>query len=185
MWCTDEWILSQHKCIIYSHDMIYHSKLGCIKPFMMWTCKPVWASQVICAQWSIERQAIFLKLWCYWLCCSSFGTVSGPLSLQWRHNGQHSVSNHRHLDGSSNRLFWANIKENIKARVTGPLWGESTGDLSISLTRHREHGKISIAWRHPVCKFSCDFWKGSFSSDACLDECILYSIAFHLYYRCM
>ena len=29
----------------------------------------------------------------------------------------------------------ANIKENIKARVTGPLWGESTGDRWIPLIK--------------------------------------------------
>ena len=38
------------------------------------------------------------------------------------------------------RLFvqsfvWANIKENIKAHITGPLWGESTGNQWIPIIK--------------------------------------------------
>ena len=46
-------------------------------------------------------------------------------------NVGHGVSNHWGLDS----LFKSNIKENIKACVTDPLWGESIDDWWIPLTK--------------------------------------------------
>ena len=55
------------------------------------------------------------------------GGVS-QISLQWRHSEHNGVSNHQPHDCLLNRLFKAQIKENIKAPRHWPLWGESTGD---------------------------------------------------------
>ena len=49
-------------------------------------------------------------------------------SLQWRHNERDRVSNHQSPDCLFNRLFKAQIKENIKAPRHWPLWGEFPGD---------------------------------------------------------
>ena len=57
------------------------------------------------------------------------------ISLQWRHNGRDSVSNHQPHDYLLNRLFKAQFKENIKAPRHWPLWGEFTGDRWIPLTK--------------------------------------------------
>ena len=46
------------------------------------------------------------------------------VSLQWRQNERGGVSNHQRLDCLTSKL-----------RVTGPLWGESTGDRWIALTK--------------------------------------------------
>ena len=54
--------------------------------------------------------------------------------LQWRHNERHCVSNHRRLDCLLNHLF-GNIKENSKTPRHWRLWGESTGDRLILLTK--------------------------------------------------
>ena len=56
-------------------------------------------------------------------------------TLQWRHNESDGVSNHRRLDCLLNRLFRRRSKKTSKPRVTGPLWGESTGDRWIPLAK--------------------------------------------------
>ena len=43
--------------------------------------------------------------------------------LQWRHNERDGVSNHQPHDCLLNRLFKAQIKENINAPRYWPLWG--------------------------------------------------------------
>ena len=48
-------------------------------------------------------------------------------TVQWRHNGCDGVSNHQPYDCLFNRLFKAQIKENIKAPRHWPLCGEFTG----------------------------------------------------------
>ena len=45
------------------------------------------------------------------------------------------VSDHRRLDCLRNRFVRVQIKENIKAPCHWPLWGESTGDRQIPLTK--------------------------------------------------
>ena len=45
-------------------------------------------------------------------------------------------------------LIQAQIKENIKAPLHWPLWGEFTGDRWIPRTKDQWRGKISIWWRH-------------------------------------
>ena len=55
--------------------------------------------------------------------------------LQWHHNKHHGVSNHRHLDCLLSRLFRHTHTQNIKAPRHWHLWGESTNDQRITLTK--------------------------------------------------
>ena len=63
------------------------------------------------------------------------------ISLQRRHNERVGVSNHLPRDCLLNRLFKAQIKENIKAPRHWPLWGEFTGDPWIPRTKGQLRGK--------------------------------------------
>ena len=49
-------------------------------------------------------------------------------TLKWRHNERDGVANHQPRDRLLNRLFKAQINENIKDPRHWPLWGEFTGD---------------------------------------------------------
>ena len=55
--------------------------------------------------------------------------------LQWRHNERDGISNHERHDCLFNRLFEAQIKENIKAPRHWPLWEEFTGYQWIPRTK--------------------------------------------------
>ena len=61
-------------------------------------------------------------------------------SLQWHHNGPDCVSNHQPHHCLLNRLFEAQIKENIKAPRHWPLRGEFTGDRWIPRTNGQWRG---------------------------------------------
>ena len=61
--------------------------------------------------------------------------------LQWRHNERDGVSSHQPHDCLLNRLFKAQIKENIKAPRHWPLRGEFTGDRWIPRTKGQQRGK--------------------------------------------
>ena len=65
--------------------------------------------------------------------CDMFNELAGSycnnspkpnLTLQWRHNERHGVSNHRQLHCLINRM----LRRTSKLCVTGPLSGDSTGD---------------------------------------------------------
>ena len=56
------------------------------------------------------------------------------ITLQWRHNERDGVWNHQLHDSLFNRLFKAQIKENINVPRLWPLWGEFTGDRWFPLT---------------------------------------------------
>ena len=60
---------------------------------------------------------------------------SAPNALQWRHNEHDGVSNHWSLDWLLKRLIGRRTKNKIKAPLDWPLWGESTGDRWIPLTK--------------------------------------------------
>ena len=61
--------------------------------------------------------------------------VNKSFALQWRHDEHDGVSNHQLYDCLPNRLFKAQIKENMKAPRYWPLWGEFTGDRWILRTQ--------------------------------------------------
>ena len=71
-------------------------------------------------------------------------------SLQWRHNGHVSVSNHQPHDCLLSRLFRPRSKENIKAPRHWPLCGEftGTGEFPTQIASYTEN--VSIWWHHHV-----------------------------------
>ena len=70
-------------------------------------------------------------------------------SLQWRHNGRGSASNHQPHDCLLNCLFRRRSKKTSKLRVTG-LFGNSqgTGEFPAQMASYAEN--VSIWWRHHV-----------------------------------
>ena len=83
------------------------------------------------------------------------------VTLQWRHNGCDGVSNHHPHGCLLNRLYRAQIRENIKAPRHWPLCGDSpvTGEFFAQKASYAEN--VSIWWRHhevtsqAVDKISC------------------------------
>ena len=69
-------------------------------------------------------------------------------TLQWRHNGSDSVSNHQPCDCLLNRLFRRISKKTSKLRVTGLCAGNSpgTGEFPAQMASYAEN--VSIWWRH-------------------------------------
>ena len=71
-----------------------------------------------------------------------------PSSLQWRHNGHDSVSNHQSHNCLLNRLFRRRSKKTSKLGVTGLCAGNSpgTGEFPTQMASNAEN--VSIWWRH-------------------------------------
>ena len=69
-------------------------------------------------------------------------------TLQWRHNGCDSVSNHQHHHFLLHRLFRCRSKKTSKLRVTGLCEGNSpvTGQFPAQMASNAEN--VSIWWRH-------------------------------------
>ena len=71
-------------------------------------------------------------------------------TLQWRHNGRDSISNHQPHGCLLNRLFRRRSKKTSKLRVTGLLCGEFTGDRWIPRTNGQLRGNcfhlITSSW---------------------------------------
>ena len=74
---------------------------------------------VFCSLGTSNSRFRFLR-WHIFMCILQW-TVKQWLSLQWRHNGHDSVSNHQPHDCLLNRLFRRRSKKTSKLRVTG-LW---------------------------------------------------------------
>ena len=72
----------------------------------------------------------------------------GHSTLQWRHNGRGSVSNHQPHDCLLNRWFRRRSKKTSKLRVTGICAGNSpvTGEFPTQRASNTEN--VSIWWRH-------------------------------------
>ena len=68
------------------------------------------------------------------------------ITLHWRHDERDGVSNHQRLVLFAQRFVQAQIKESIKAPLHWPLWGESTGDRWIPLTKGSNAENVSIWW---------------------------------------
>ena len=81
--------------------------------------------------------------------CSATSISDRPTeSLQWRHNGHDSVSNHQPHDCLLKRLFRRRSKETSRLRVTGLCAGNSpgTGEFPAQMASNAEN--VSIWWRH-------------------------------------
>ena len=72
------------------------------------------------------------------------------LSLQWRHNGHDSISNHQPHDCLLNRVFRRRSKEKSKLRVTGlcAVNSPGTGEFPAQMASYRSRKNVSIWWRH-------------------------------------
>ena len=70
------------------------------------------------------------------------------MTLEWRHNGHDSVSNHQPHHCLLNRLFRRRSKKTSKLHVTGLCAGNSpgTGEFPAQMASNAE--KVSIWWRH-------------------------------------
>ena len=79
---------------------------------------------------------------CWWLCARS--------SLQWRHTGCDSVSNHQPYDCLLNRLFRHRSRKTSKLCVTGLCaWNSPvTGEFPVQKASNAEN--VSIWWHHHV-----------------------------------
>ena len=77
-------------------------------------------------------------------------TLPTPCSLQWRHNGRDSVSNHQPYHCLLNRLFRGRSKKTSKLRVTGLCVGNSpvTGEFPAQKAGNAEN--VFIWRRHHV-----------------------------------
>ena len=73
-------------------------------------------------------------------------------TLQWRHNGRDSVSNHQPHHCLLNRLFRRRSKETSKLRVTGLCAGNSPGTGEFPAQMASNADKASIWWRHQESK---------------------------------
>ena len=71
-------------------------------------------------------------------------------SLQWRHNGLDSVSNHQPHRCVLRRLFGRWSKKTSKLRVTGLCAGNSPGTGEFPTQRASNAENVSIWWRHHV-----------------------------------
>ena len=70
------------------------------------------------------------------------------ITLQWRHNGRDSISNHQPHDCLLKRLFGRRSKKTSKLRATGLCAGNSpvTGEFPTQRASNAEN--VSIWWRH-------------------------------------
>ena len=91
------------------------------------------------------------------VCFDFFVNISAPLrgdmqyvflTLQWRHNGRDSVSNHQPRECLLNRLIRCRSKKTSKLRVTVLCAGNSpeTGEFPAQRASNAEN--VSIWWRH-------------------------------------
>ena len=82
------------------------------------------------------------------LIVSDYNTNNFDLTLQWRHNGRDSVSNHQPHDCLFNRLLRRRSKKTSKLRVIGLCAGNSTltGKFFAQMASNSEN--VSIWWRH-------------------------------------
>ena len=69
-------------------------------------------------------------------------------TLQWRHNGLDSVSNHQPHHCLLNRLFGRRSKKTSKLRVTGLCAGNSPGTGEFPAQRASNAENVSLWWRH-------------------------------------
>ena len=77
------------------------------------------------------------------VCLSAF-------TLQWRHNGCDSVSNHQPHDCLLNRLFRRRSKKTSNLRVTRLCVGNSPGTGEFPAQGASNAENVSIWWRHHV-----------------------------------
>ena len=107
-------------------------------------------TQVTTTLSGIFSSFIYLYIYVNFKCLLSLGTLIVLVfrTLQWRHNGRDSVSNHQPHDCFLNRLFRHRSKKTSKLRVTGLYAGNSpdAGEFHAQMASNAEN--VSIWWRH-------------------------------------
>ena len=95
------------------------------------------------------------------------------ITLQWRHNGRDSVSNHQPYDCFLNRLFRRRWKKISKLRVTGLCAGNSPepGEFPAQMASNAEN--VYIWWRHHDIYFHCWAVATALFCHLCTDRPIL------------
>ena len=81
-------------------------------------------------------------------CTSLIRTFIYLHTLQWRHNGRDSVSNHQPCECLLSRLIRRRSKKTSKLRVTGLCAGNSPETGEFPLQRASNAENVSIWWRH-------------------------------------
>ena len=82
-------------------------------------------------------------------------TTWRAISLQWRHNGRDSISNHQPHDCLLNRLFRRRSQKTSKLRTTGLCAGNSSGASEFPAQMASYAENVSIWWcRHDFCIFT-------------------------------
>ena len=76
------------------------------------------------------------------------------VTLQWRHNGRDSVSNHQCYDCLLNRLFRCRSKQTSKLRVTGLCAENSPETVEFPVQMASTAENFSIWWRHHEVPFT-------------------------------
>ena len=71
-------------------------------------------------------------------------------SLQWRHNGRDTVSNHQPHDFLLKRLFRLRSKKTSKLHVTGLCAGNSPGTGEFPAQMANDAENVSIWWCHHI-----------------------------------
>ena len=89
----------------------------------------------------------------YWATVRYFMTPTTDYTVQWRHYGRDSVSNHQPQDYLLNRLFRRTSKKTSKFRVTGLYVGDSpvTGEFPAQMASNAQN--VSIWWRYHEMPF--------------------------------
>ena len=96
---------------------------------------------------------------------SVFVTSLPWVTLQWRHNGHDSISNHQPHNCLLNRLFRRRSKKTSKLRVTALCAGNSPGTSEFPAQMASYAENVSISWRHHDWT-----WTGSMSAKGHLIE---------------
>ena len=129
----------------------YHHSL-CYCRVLKINCHYICMWDVIIHPWSNSNYGFALKAvslkTIYRFISLLCGKATFLYTLQWRHNGPDSVSNHQPYDCLLNRLFRRRSKKTSKLRVTclcaGNSWG--TGEFPAQMASYAEN--VSIWWRH-------------------------------------
>ena len=110
------------------------------------------------SKWNQKPNTFHEMAWHHFWIYSISHLINTPIccalvSLQWRHNGGDSVSNHQPHDCLLNRWFRRRLKKTSKLRLTGLCVGNSPGtdEFPAQMTSYAEN--VFIWWRHHVCLF--------------------------------
>ena len=142
---------SDFKLVIYRCYSPWHSRTGWYTFSHM---RVLWWSDDLYGYVSHPDMWI-MTVQCWWV----------KRSLEWRHNGIDSVSNHQPHDCLLNRLFRRRSKQTSKLRVSSLCEGNSPGTGEFPSQMASSAGNCSIWWRHHITK-AC--WEKKSKGEFCM-----------------